>query len=62
MTDNLTLTAGVRYTEDDWTSTGAGGGLNGLWGDDPFPQVDSAWAQPSDSLTAQLNSVIGSSS
>jgi hypothetical protein len=51
----------VRYTEDEWTSNGAGGSLNGLWGDDPFPAVDSAWSQPSDSLTAQLNSVIGSS-
>jgi hypothetical protein len=52
----------VRYTEDEWGNPGpTAGGANGLWGDDQFPQVDSAWAQPSDSLTAQLNSVIGSS-
>ncbi len=52
----------LRYTEDDWINPGpSAGGENGLWGDDPFPAADSAWAQPSESLVAQLNSVIGSS-
>jgi Carboxypeptidase regulatory-like domain len=50
----------LRYTKDDWTNTGpTAGDANGLWGDDPFPSVDSSWAQPSDSLVAQLNSVLG---
>ncbi len=51
----------LRYTEDDWTNPGpTAGDANGLWGDDPFPSVDSNWQQPSDSLVAQINSVIGS--
>jgi hypothetical protein len=50
----------LRYTEDDWTNPGpTAGDANGLWGDDPFPAVDSNWQQPSDSLVAQINSVIG---
>lgn len=50
----------VRYTKDDWTNPGpTAGDANGLWGDDPFPSIDSNWQQPSDSLVAQLNSVIG---
>lgn len=52
----------IRYTEDGWDNLGpTAGGANGLWGDDPYPAVDSAWEQPSDSLVAQLNQVIGSS-
>ena len=31
-----------------------------LWGDDPFPAVDSIWNQPGKSLVAQLNQNIGS--
>jgi hypothetical protein len=51
----------VRYTEDDWENPSpTAGGLDGLWGDDPFPAVDSGWEQPSDSLVLQLNQVIGS--
>ncbi len=51
----------VRYTEDDWQNPGpTAGDANGLWGDDAFPAVDSAWQQPSESLVAQLNNVIGS--
>lgn len=51
----------IRYTEDGWENPGpTAGSANGLWGDDPFPAVDSAWEQPSDSLVAQLNQVIGS--
>ncbi len=52
----------VRYTEDGWENPGpTAGDANGLWGDDPFPAVDSSWEQPSDSLVATLNNVIGSS-
>ncbi len=52
----------LRYTEDSWENSAPNaGGSNGLWGDDPFPTVDSAWDQPGDSLVAQLNQVIGSS-
>ena len=52
----------VRYTEDGWDNAGpTAGDANGLWGDDPFPAVDSSWEQPSDSLVATLNNVIGSS-
>ncbi len=51
----------VRYTEDGWDNLGpTAGDANGLWGDDPFPAVDAAWVQPSDSLVLQLNQVIGS--
>ena len=52
----------VRYTEDSWENGAPNAtGSNGLWGDDPFPSVDSSWDQPGDSLIAQVNSVIGSS-
>ena len=53
----------LRYTADDWDNPepNAGEG-NGLWGDDPFPAVDSAWDQPGESLVAQLNQIIGTSS
>jgi len=52
----------VRYTRDDWDNSAPNAGAdNGLWGDDPFPVVDSAWDQPGDSLVAQLNNVIGPS-
>jgi hypothetical protein len=52
----------VRYTEDDWEDPGpTAGDANGLWGDDPFPRVDSSWVQPSHSFIAQLNTVIGTS-
>jgi hypothetical protein len=50
----------IRYTEDGWENPGpTAGDANGLWGDDTFPAVDSAWQQPSDSLVVQLNQVIG---
>jgi hypothetical protein len=53
----------VRYTQDSWVngsdSAPNAGEANGLWGDDPFPVVDSQWDQPGRSLTARLNSDIG---
>ena len=48
----------LRYTQDDWDN---GAPSTGMWGDDPFPIVDSAWQYPSTSILLQLNTVIGSS-
>jgi hypothetical protein len=48
----------VRYTQDSWINDAPS--LQGnLWGDDPFPSVDSKWNQPSRSLIVQLNNNIG---
>ena len=49
----------VRYTQDSWTNKSPSA-QETLWGDDPFPAVDSNWDQPGRSLTAQLNQNIGS--
>jgi hypothetical protein len=49
----------VRYTQDSWTNNSPNLQSN-LWGDDPFPAVDSNWDQPGRSLVAQLNQTIGS--
>lgn len=51
-----------RYTQDHWTNAfpilfGAG-----LWGDDPFPGVESSWAQPSRQVAIKLTSTLSSSS
>lgn len=52
----------VRYTQDGWDNDAPNAGAeNGLWGDDPFPAVDSSWDQPGRSLTAQLSQYIGTS-
>ncbi|MDQ3710662.1 MAG: Plug and carboxypeptidase regulatory-like domain-containing protein [Acidobacteriota bacterium] len=47
-----------RYTQDHWTNPfpilfGAG-----LWGDDPFPGVESSWAQPSKQAAIKLTSTL----
>ena len=49
----------VRYTQDSWTNNGPSLQSN-LWGDDPFPAVDSNWDQPGKSFVASLNQTIGS--
>ena len=49
----------VRYTQDSWTNPSPSA-VENLWGDDPFPAVDSNWKQPGRSLTAQLNQNLGS--
>ena len=41
----------VRYTQDSWKNDGPSVQAN-LWGDDPFPSVDSNWDQPSKSFVA----------
>src|SRR5690242_12363568 len=49
----------VRYTQDSWTNNAPSNQAN-LWGDDPFPAVDSNWDQPGKSFVASLNQTIGS--
>jgi Carboxypeptidase regulatory-like domain len=49
----------VRYTQDAWTNNAPNLNSN-LWGDDPFPAVDSNWDQPGKSLVAQLTHNVGS--
>lgn len=52
----------VRYTRDDWINDAPNAGeSNGLWGDDPFPAVDSAWDQVGESFVIQLNNTLSSS-
>ncbi len=48
----------VRYTQDSWTNKAPSAYAN-LWGDDPFPAVDSNWDQPGRSFVAQLSNNIG---
>jgi hypothetical protein len=49
----------LRYTQDSWTNNAPNLQSN-LWGDDPFPAVDSNWDQPGRSLVATLSRNIGS--
>lgn len=50
----------LRYTQDAWVNGAPNAGeANGLWGDDPYPVVDSNWDQPGHSLVAQLSQTIG---
>ena len=49
----------VRYTQDSWKNDGPR--VPNLWGDDPFPSVDSNWDQPSKSFVASLNQTLGNS-
>jgi hypothetical protein len=48
----------VRYTQDSWKNNAPSIQSN-LWGDDPFPSVDSNWDQPSRSFVASLNQTFG---
>ena len=49
----------VRYTQDSWTNNSPNLQSN-LWGDDPFPAVDSNWDQPGKSFVVSLNQTLGS--
>jgi hypothetical protein len=49
----------VRYTQDSWANNSPNK-FGNLWGDDPFPAVDSNWDQPGRSFMAQLNQTLGS--
>jgi hypothetical protein len=51
----------VRYTQDGWKNDAPSVYAQSLWGDDPFPSVDSNWNQPSRSFVASLNQTIGTS-
>ena len=48
----------VRYTQDSWKNDAPSIQAN-LWGDDPFPAVDSNWDQPSKSFVVSLNQTLG---
>ena len=48
----------VRYTQDSWTNNAPNLQSN-LWGDDPFPAVDSNWDQPGKSFVVSLNQTLG---
>ena len=53
----------LRYTRDNWVNGAPNAGeANGLWGDDPYPAVDTNWDQPGHSLVAQLSQTIGDDS
>ncbi len=53
----------LRYTRDNWLNGAPNAGeANGLWGDDPYPVVDTNWDQPGHSLVAQLSQTIGDDS
>jgi len=47
-----------RLTVDSWTNESPSYVEGGLWGDDPFPAVDSTWDQPAKSLTAQWTATL----
>jgi hypothetical protein len=57
-TINETARLMLRYTQDSWRND-APSLQSKLWGDDPFPSVDSSWNQPSRSFVARLTKVIG---
>ncbi len=48
-----------RLTLDGWQNSAPSFQEGGLWGDDPFPAVDSDWDQPGKSLTTQWTSTFG---
>lgn len=56
ITKNVNLM--VRYTQDSWVN-GAPSDFSHLWGDDPFPNVDSKWDQPGKQFVAKLTQTIG---
>jgi hypothetical protein len=50
-----------RFTMDTWKNGAPSFQEGGLWGDDPFPGVDSDWDQPGSSLTGQWTATFGPS-
>lgn len=50
-----------RMTWDSWENQTPSFIEGGLWGDDPFPAVDSSWDQPGRSLTTQWTATFGPS-
>ena len=49
-----------RYTQDHWDNPAPLLLPAGLWGDDPFPGVESSWAQPSRQVAVKLTSTLAS--
>ena len=49
-----------RYTQDHWTNASPILFGAGLWGDDPFPSIESSWAQPSRQAAIKLTSTLSS--
>jgi hypothetical protein len=49
-----------RWTQDNWTNNSPNLYSN-LWGDDPWPALESNWAQPSKQIMGRLTSTIGTS-
>jgi hypothetical protein len=47
-----------RWTQDSWTNNSPNLYTN-LWGDDPWPALESNWSQPSKQIMARLTSTIG---
>src|SRR5205085_625074 len=47
-----------RYTQDHWDNPAPLLLPAGLWGDDPFPSVESSWAQPSRQTAIKLTSTL----
>jgi hypothetical protein len=47
-----------RYTQDSWTNN-APNLYQNLWGDDPWPALESNWSQPSKQIVGRLTSTIG---
>ncbi|MDQ6787491.1 MAG: Plug and carboxypeptidase regulatory-like domain-containing protein [Acidobacteriota bacterium] len=52
----------VRYTQDHWANPTPIFLNGGLWGDDPFPGVESSWAQPSRQAAVKLTSTLSGNS
>ena len=44
-----------RYTQDNWSNPAYNAGY---WGDDPFPALNSSWAQPSKSIMGRWTATI----
>ncbi|MEP6924057.1 MAG: carboxypeptidase regulatory-like domain-containing protein, partial [Pyrinomonadaceae bacterium] len=47
-----------RYTQDHWSNASPLYFGGGLWGDDPFPGVESSWTQPSRQVAVKLTSTL----
>src|SRR4030088_2223342 len=47
-----------RYTQDHWSQPFPS--TLGFWGDDPYPSIESSWAQPGKQATIKLTKIFGS--
>lgn len=54
---NKSNTLMARYTQDTWSNPAYNAGY---WGDDPWPTLNSSWAQPSKSIVGRWTATIGS--